>query len=292
MKKIILFAAATIALAACSNDDNYIDEPVAAQISATIGSGDLTRASETSWATGDEIGVTMIGRYFNMKYVTKGDGNFEGSSIYFKNKREEMGLTAYYPFAGTNGVSLNSIEASTSAEFQTAGKQPKIDFLFADEVKVSGENPKVKFKFSHKMSQLTFVFKSGSGAEANKIKSYTIEGLKLDGTFNTSDGVCAPKADAEAKSLNIDLSKVTSDAPLIVFPQSTPAKTVTMKITDSEGQQYTCSLDFKNNLIEAGNNYKWTITVNKTTVSVDESEILNWNTKESETGASSVLPQM
>ncbi|MDE5808491.1 MAG: fimbrillin family protein [Muribaculaceae bacterium] len=294
MKKIILLAAAAITLAACSNDDNYyVEDPVEAQFSATIGNGVPTRASGTSWEKGDEIGISMSDRYFNMKYATNsGDGNFEGSPIYFKNKREPVTLTAYYPFAGTQGVALNSIEASTSAEFQTDGKQPEIDFLFARNENVSGENPKVKFNFSHQMSQLTLIFKNGSGADVNKISSYTIEGAILDGTFNLSDGVCSAKPDGEAKSLIIDLTdvEVISEKeldPIILFPQAMTGKTLTLKIKDNEGQDYACSLNLENDRLEPGYNYKWTVTVNKTALSVDKSEIVNWITKSSEAGASS-----
>lgn len=296
MKKIFLLAAVAIAMTACNNDDITNDDPVAAQISATIGAGGTTRASNNSWDIDDKIGITMSGRYFNIEYITKsGDGDFEGSPIYFKNKREPVTLTAYYPFTNIEDESLSEIEGFTTADFQKSAKQRKIDYLFAKKENVTGEQPKVKFEFSHKMSQLTFVFKNGSGADVNQIKTFTIEGLVHAGTFNVADGVCSVKSDAEAENLNIDLTdvKVVSEkevAPLIVFPQSVADKTVMMKITDSEGQDYACTLSFENNRIEAGNNYKWTIIVNKTSISVEESEINDWSTVEKETGTGSLLP--
>ncbi|MDE6338498.1 MAG: fimbrillin family protein [Muribaculaceae bacterium] len=296
MKKLILFAAEAVSLAACNNDDNYIDESVAAQISATIGKNIGTRASETSWDINDEIGVNMSDKYYNVKYVTKsGDGIFEGSPIYFKNKREEVTLTAYYPFSGTDGKDAAAITASTTAAFQTSEKQPEIDFLFASKENVTGADPKVKFDFSHKMSQLTFKFKNGSGADVTNLSSITIEGLVLDGTFNTADGVCAVNPDALPGNITISLTGVENEKdidPLIVFPQSTADKTVTLKIKDSENQEYACSLNFENNRIESGNNYKWSITVNKTALSVSSSEIIDWATKEADSGASSLLPSM
>lgn len=57
MKKIYFFAAAALALAACSNDDKYADnEPVAARITANIGNSISSRAAGTVWAKGDKIG--------------------------------------------------------------------------------------------------------------------------------------------------------------------------------------------------------------------------------------------
>ena len=295
MKKIILLlATAPFILAACNKEDNVYDEsPLLAQFSATIGNSGPTRASGTSWESGDEIGISMSDRYFNMKYVTlSGDGSFEGSPMYFKNKREPVTVTAYYPFAGDQGVALNSIEACTSAEFQAEGKQSEIDFLFARNENVTGADPKVKFNFSHRMSLLTLTFKNGSGADVNKITSYTIVGAKLDGTFNLSDGVCSAKSDGEAKNLIIDLSnvEVISEkdlAPLILFPQEITGESLTLKIKDNEGQEYACSLNLENDRLEPGYNYKWTVTVNKTSLSVDKAEIINWITKTSEAGASS-----
>lgn len=297
MKKIFLLAAVTIAMTACNNDDITNDDPVAAQISATIGASGTTRASNESWDINDKIGITMSGRYFNIEYITKsGNGDFEGTPIYFKNKREPVTLTAYYPFTDIEDESLSEIEGSTTAEFQTSENQPMIDYLFAKKENVTGEQPKVKFEFSHKMSQLTFVFKNGKGADVSKIKTFTIEGLVHAGTFNIADGVCSVKSDAEDESLSIDLTdvEVVSEVPvdpLIVFPQSVADKPVMMKITDSEGQDYACTLSFENNRIEAGNNYTWKIIVNKTSLSVEESEINDWTPVEKETGTGSLLPE-
>lgn len=301
MNKYILLPALVLALTACSSEENDIDQPVAARVSATIECGVASRASEASWSQNDEIGVSMGGRYLNIKYVTEsGDGNFEGSSMFFRNKRESVDFTAYYPFLGTEGSAPGKdglIEANTRALNQAKNTQPSIDFLFDSKNDVIGEHPVVKFEFIHKMSQLTFVFKNGTGADVKKIAYYTIEGLVLDGTFNTANGVCAIKDDGTPENLSIDLTDVevvSGEAipSLIVFPQTTADKNVTLKITDTEGQEYSCILSFDNDSIVAGNNYKWTITVNKAVLSIDKSEIIDWTTTEKEIDAGSVLPQI
>ena len=298
MKKFILLAAVTIALAACNNDDNIIDEPVAARITATIGNSELSRAGDTSWAKGDAIGVTMAeDRYVNLKYVTEGaDGMFKGTTMYFKNKRETVTIRAYYPFGGNENVVPGKdgiIEATTKTADQTSGNQVKFDFLY-DKREVNGSNPDVKFTFSHKMSKLTFVFKNGNGADVSKLTSYTVEGLVLQGTFNTADGSCAAKSVA-AENLSMSLSNVTvTDGQplpsLIIFPQTISSK-VTLKISDSDGQDYACELEFEGNRLISGNNYQYTITVNKTGLTVNQSTITDWNKKNSSADADAIDPE-
>lgn len=282
MKKIFLLAAATLAMVACNNDDNYnnVDDPVAAHITATIGESAVTRASETSWVEGDLIGITMGGRYVNMKYTAEStDGKFAGNTMYFRNKRDPETLTAYYPFTGTGGTAPDIITATTSVERQTSVEQPKFDFLYAKKENVTGSEPNVNLTFSHKMSKLTLTFKNGDGMDVSNIKSYTIDGLVLEGTFNTATGVCAAKADVAAAPLCISMAEGTVKneealPSLILFPQ-TPGK-VTLKITDSGEQEYACVLNFGDGGIVSGNNYQYTIKVSKTGLSVNFG-IEEWN---------------
>lgn len=293
MKKFILLAAAAFSLAACNNDDNYTDEPVAARITATIGNGDVSRAGDTSWANGDAIGITMAqDRYVNLKYTTDaGDGIFKGATtMYFKNKSESVTLSAYYPFGGNEGVAPGKdgiIEASTKTADQTSEKQTQFDFLY-DSKTVSGSQPDVKFTFSHKMSKLTLIFKNGKGADVSKLTTYTVEGLILQGTFNTVSGDCAAKSGVAAENLKIDLDNLTvteglAQIPsLILFPQTIGNK-VMLRITDSDGQDYACELKFDGNSLLSGNNYQYTVTVNKTGLTVNQSTIQDWVTKPSET---------
>ena len=294
MKKIFLLAAAVMALAACNNADNDVDGPVAAKVTATIGQSALTRASETLWANGDKIGITMGDRYTNVPYTTAGNGVFTGDTMYFKNKTEPVTLTAYYPFAGTKGTAPGLIEASTIADNQTTDKQPEFDFLYARKENATGSEPNVNFTFSHRMSKLTLIFKNGNnGTDVGKLTSYQIDGLVLDGTFDTTTGVCAAN-NVAPESLSMATTGVESGKQLpslIVFPQATAGKTVTLKIKDNENQDYACTLNFGNDGIVSGNNYQFTITVNKTGLIVNTSTIIDWNKQESSADADAIDPE-
>lgn len=277
MKKYILLVAAAISLAACNNDDNYVDEPVAAHISATIGQSTVSRASDESWDADDAIGITMSDskgdRYLNMKYTTSTvDGDFSGSTMYFPNKSDKETITAYYPWSElTDGV--KTIDANTRDQ----ADQKAFDFLYAKVENVTGAQPNVDLLFSHMMSKLTLIFKKGNdGTDLSKITSYEIAGLKFNGTFNIATGVCAANGDTETLTITPD-GVVNGEAlpSLILFPQTVDK--VSLKITDSENQEFSCELKFTDNSLVSGNNYQFNITVKKTGLVLTKFGIEDWN---------------
>lgn len=305
MKKIFLLAAVTLALAACDNNDDISNQPSGiVNVTATIGESTLSRASDDKWSAGDEIGIssTLIkedgtsvsGPYINEKYTTtSGDGNFTGTPLYYY---PSMTLTAYYPFTSPDNIDSNGkITAYTTVEYQTADKQPKIDFLWDGESSIhknADGKPGIDFNFSHKMSKLTLTFKKGDDAEGSvdvsKIISYEIEGLKLEGKFDTKTGVCAVNNEAVAQLLSINPTVVENGVPLpslILFPQTPGTDKVKLHIYTNEipKQHYVCTLSFSSGgVIEKGNSYQYTITVNKTGLTINQSNITNWTTPDPE----------
>lgn len=138
-----------------------------------------------------------------------------------------MTLTAYYPYAGTEG-NAPVITAKTSPENQTTDNQPKIDFLWDSKTNVgkkdfSAEKPNVNFTFAHKMSKLTFTFQSSEPVydesdptikisdevDVRDMVSYGIEELGIEGTFNIDNGVCAVNDTREG--LTISCNRITID---------------------------------------------------------------------------------
>ncbi|MDE6485316.1 MAG: fimbrillin family protein [Duncaniella sp.] len=280
MKKYIILAAAAINLAACNNDDvvdNYADEPVAARITATIGRSALSRASEEKWADGDEIGITLGDLYINRKHTTEsGDGVFSGVPMYFRNKQDQMSVSAYYPYSGDEGSVPAIVETSTELERQTVDEQPDFDFLYARVDNVSGAAPNINFAFKHQMCKLSLIFRNGNGGtDVSKINSCRIDGLVLEGTFNPVTGECAAK-NASAAPIEMKPTVVeNAELPhLILFPQTVGK--VTMRITDTEEQEYSCELNFPDNRLVSGNHYVYTIVVKKTALSVEQYAITDW----------------
>ncbi|MDE5790845.1 MAG: fimbrillin family protein [Muribaculaceae bacterium] len=277
MKKYILLAAVAFTLTACSSEDSDMDQPIVAQISATIGESVQTRASDITWDNNDNIGVSMGNLYTNVKYTTENaDGKFTGSSMYFRNKQDQLSISAYYPFTGTENSAPGIVEASTRMDRQTTAEQPKFDFLYARVDNVTGAAPNINFAFKHQMCKLTLIFQKGNdGTDVSKINSLRIEGLVLDGTFNTATGECTAKNVSAAPIEMTPTVEHNAKLPyLILFPQSVGK--VTLKISDSEEQEYSCELKFPDNRLVSGNHYVYTIVVKKTALNVEQSTISDW----------------
>lgn len=284
MKKILLFAAATLTLAACNNDNEYINNtPVAAQITANIGNSISSRAAGTAWATGDKIGITTLrgneSKYVNMEYTTEnGDGKFTGTPMYFQDAQAEVTFTAYYPFTGAEGTAPDIIENNTRATQQPLEKQPTFDYLWDSRVGKKGQ-PNINFEFAHKMSKITMTFQDGEGTDVNKIESYSFDGLVLEGTFNPVTGEAkAKEMDPETLTLNVENVISGSARPsIIVYPQTTAGHVVLHIVKDS--QTYKCELAFAGGELIAGTDYQYTITLNKTGAEVTKSVIHPWSSQ-------------
>lgn len=177
--KYLMIAAAATMLAACSNDENEMNNgPVEARI--TAGMGTETRAvndATSSFAEKDAIGVIvtkveqpagsevtttsgMVARYKNVKYTTEQGGTSAtfaaetGQGIFFQDATETVTFAAYYPYQtstnagtlpGTNGIITVDTKDNNTVTTEE-NKQAKIDFLFASGATASKSSPKVEFK--------------------------------------------------------------------------------------------------------------------------------------------------
>ena len=135
-KRYLAIAALAITLEACNNDNEIIntDGPVAVTFTADI--APATRASGTTWDSGDRIGITDIGtRYDNVPFILN-NGKFEadGTVIYIADT-ETHTYRAYYPYNAAGGI----LAATTDAAAQQ--NQPAIDFLFASGAMGDKDNP-------------------------------------------------------------------------------------------------------------------------------------------------------
>lgn len=279
--RFFAFAALALTLAACNNDnENLNDDPVAAKFIADITPATRVNSEGTDWTEGDRIGVTGAG-FINIPYVRE-SGQFvpEDKTIYF-NDIETKTFNAYYPYQSDGGT----VSVSTAADKQGPG----IDFLFASGATGDTHNPEVSFtdktaeggadnSFHHRMSLIKFTFKAGDGLifDGMEPASYTLGGLKHEGTFDTATGTTAVTEAAESP-ITMQLGGATTSQ-VIILPQGV---TTSLDLTVSfNGLDYTTTLPNPSkpvaNQFSAGYAYTYNITLNNKGITVEEPEITPW----------------
>ena len=282
--RFFALAALALALAACNNDNEILnnDGPVAARFIADI--APATRASGTTWTGGDRIGVTDIGndtRYGNVPFILK-NGKFEAEEkvIYIEDVKTHT-FRAYYPYNAAG----DTLAATTDATAQQ--NQPAIDFLFASGATGDKNSPVVNFtdktaeggedhSFHHSMSQITLTIEAGDGVDFSVIKPerYTLDGLKLTGTFNTADGIATADDGAQTGELTMELADGNLTSSVILFPQAAASLPLTVNY---RSQNYRATLTVPEGALQAGNNYTYTVKVRNKGIEVSEATIAKWN---------------
>ena len=281
--RFFALAALALSLAACNNDnENLNDGPVAAVINAEISDAVSTRASGTLWAERDEIGISesRFG-YTNVPYRWE-SGKFTptGTIIFFQDD-DPTTFSAYYPYDADGGT----LTATTDAKVQQ--NQPAIDFLYATGATASTHNPEVNFtdntatggkdcSFHHCMSQITLTFEAGSGVDFNAIKptSYTLSGLMLTGSFDTTTGTAEMDDATAAQDLDMTLTNGALTSSVILFPQTKASIGLSVYYNS---QPYTATLTIPDGALKAGNNYTYTVTVRNKDLSISSATISDWN---------------
>ncbi len=277
--RFFAFAALALTLAACNNDnENLNDGPVAAQFIADITPATRVNSEGTDWTDGDRIGVTGAG-FTNVPYKRE-NGKFvtDGTTIYF-NDTETHTFHAYYPYQSDGGT----VTVSTAADKQGTG----IDFLFASGATGDVKNPTVSFTgdhaFHHCMSLIKFTFKAGDGLRFSETEpaGYTLDGLKLEGTFDTATGTTAVTAAANSP-IHMQLNGATTSQ-VIILPQEV---TIPLDLSVSyNGQSYKATLKLPEtptaNFYTAGYAYTYNITLNNKDIEVSDPTINPWESGDS-----------
>ena len=309
MKKAILLGSLAIALAACNNDESTAIDTAdngQALFSASIEGQNKTRAYDTTWDPNDKIGIsgtTGDKTYTNVAYRTDGGTsvNFTiattGTEIYYQDDAT-VDFTAYYPWK-------NLAPETTTIAADTWGQkaQKSFDFLYATSTGSKG-NPNVAFTFSHKMAKLALTIKKGTDITFEEVKAavLSLEGFKHTGTFNITDGEIKPGdagtvmwqfANNQDENENYNAPYDISDADqtvtysLIMFPQAFGSNQLPFYAELTKDHVLSAKLDFtaanenagdKEPLNEwkAGRQYNMSVTLNKTSITVNGCTISKW----------------
>lgn len=298
--KIFAFAAAAMALTACSNEEeNLGGAPVAVQVDAEISRVVTSRTSGTTWRDNDMIGITATSagktNTANVPYSYIENGFTAERPIYFRDD-EAVTFSAYYPYTETDEMESGKIVGNTSDQ----SKQSTFDYLFASGATASKTSPQVSFKgdnsFSHCMSQLTLTFKAGLGVtDLTGFTEYSLGGLVMDGTFDTADGTAAASTSVSTANLKVIPATSTDteySSSVILFPQTVQGNSISLSVV-LDGITYNAVLALPaatGYRLTAGYNITYTITVNKSKLEVNSGEIADWTDVPVGSGTASIVP--
>lgn len=193
MKRFLFVAAVSaLAITACKKDGGSTPGTVdggAIQFSSNI----LTRASGTTWDSGDFIGIYMVEAdagltntplEANKKYTTNGDGAFtavSGDEIYYP-MAGSVDFIAYYPWK--SAISENTYPVDVNDQSSPAA----IDLLYSDNATGYDKTAvtPVGLTFYHKLSRLIFSVTDESG-ETLTGTAVKITGMKTRSFFSLTD---------------------------------------------------------------------------------------------------------
>jgi hypothetical protein len=270
-----------LTLAACNDDasDNTAASAIPLQITAVVQNGTTTRGEiveVSQFADGNSIGVTggtgSDGKdRTNVKYTLSGTTWSSEAPIYYQDK-EDVEFKAYYPYI--ENATYEGVEAQ--------------DFLFAAADNNSKSNVttnQVKFTFKHKMSKIALMFKKGTGVsdtEYQGIEKCHICGVYTKGSFNTTDGSTSTSGniDVQEVTTTYDSQEGTLTASTILYPQTAAGTDGIYVVVKVNNVNYKTTLIAANSSLVSGNVYSYTVTINKTGLTVTSSTegITGWET--------------
>ena len=307
-KRLFYILTSMVLLVACNKDDESQsttgnDKRVSLEIAANIGmqAEGTTRAAETHWDEGDQIGVYVQkkdGTIFvddastagkNLLYTFNDGTNYEtnGSTyrLFAPSKKiyissDPVDVYGYYPYNAS--ASLDPTAIPVSVEDQSS--QERIDFMRAKKTNVSNGNVSIELLFYHRLVKLVFNLKQGEGLLPDELADATYLGVTIsnqpyEATYNVytdaftfrqgySNNIIYPVRAASATTGYVR----TFEA--IVLPNGPNNLQVdrTVTITFYRKSEDTIVNTFKISgatTFVSGNKYTYNVTVNATSIEVD-----------------------
>ena len=288
LRFLSLFAiAATIGFTACSDEDDFIEAGPQSSYKINI-SGEITqvyqtRVNDAGFCNGDEVGIFVVdydgsapgqlldegNRADNVKH-TFDEANYKWTSAYelfFKDKKTNVDIYGYYPFANPDNVSAYAFEVqkdqSTTAAYGKIGGYEASDFLWGKAQNIAPTDKVIKLGFRHMMASARVTLAEGTGFAEGEWgtleKAVLMLNTKREATINLSTGEV--NAAGNVPSTGTIPYANGGDYRAIIVPQTVAAGAPLVSITVGgtpyllkKGEAFTYA---------ASKQHNFTITVNK-----------------------------
>ena len=284
-KKYLIFAAAALTLAACSNDDENLNGgPVELRLSSSleVQTRAATDIQGSAFETGQSVDVFIHEHVTSgaatttypqpLVYTTGASGAMTPSTQpYFPSSGNGVTICAYYP-----SDMVDNIDAGTTATFTVKDDQSlKENYMASDlmyGVPQNGNPVKrttdaVGIGFTHLLSKVSVNLTAGDGNP--NLTGATVELLNVlpTTTLTTAEGSISEATGAATDITVFTADATTSKGSAIVPPQTLGAQFV--KVTLADGGELIGKLnDSSTPDLKGGNEYTYNITVNLTALSI------------------------
>lgn len=307
----ILFAAAAIALAACSNDELPTDAPNApVEIRLTSGLEVQTRTShnlDTQLKPGEQVHVWVDDAgnvadkelYKDRELAAGDDGALTGETMYFPQTGNAVNI---YAIHGNFGEDTDWSEGGfwatdithTVAQNQKSGEDgyAKSDLVYAKSTDVARTKNTIPMTFSHLLSKVEVVLVQGAGSP--QISKMEILNTKLEAVFipdKESEFQVIESGTAGDNPIEIDTNLTGADVAAntdsddgkalneaVIVPQLLTKGTPFIRVTLADGGTLIYRLP-ESKTFEPAKKYRFTVTANLTEQKVVSAKITDW-TKE------------
>lgn len=304
MKKYFVFAAAVIALAACSSEEENV-QTWNGEIRLSAVNVVQTRAAQgiqsTAFDNGEKVDVFInenattpsIEYPQPLVYTSGAGGVLTTDETQYYPQSNGVNIFAVYP-SGVAGTNVNA----TNVAFDVESDQSEEDAYKASDLMVGApaNNPvsktssTVQLTFKHCLSKININISAGDGIDPIDLQGATVTILNTTtgGTFNvqtgvvTANGVQAAATPITAGALEVREDTGVQGISAIIVPQTVSAGRQFISIRYGGDQQtpatelfYTlpqaASVDFA-----AGYSYTFNITAKKSGLTLDGSTITDW----------------
>lgn len=291
-KLLILAVCALLTLGACSggggsNDPvdptptpNQPSKPEA-KLPINISTTMLSRATDTNFEVGDNIGLFVVNRNAdgsaaslkvsgnhvdNVKYTYNGTWT-PATQTYWSDNKTHADFYIYYPYTASIG-SVEAMDWKVNADQSSEANYKASDLLIGKTTDVSPTESAVKIDAKHVLSQMIISLVPGNGFTETTLASAKISvkvnRLKTQSTANLATGVVTAKGD------DADITPLKEDGynyKAIIVPQAVgEGNLITVNV---DGRDYNLAKASDFTAFEAGKKHKFTVTVSKTSNGVN-----------------------
>ena len=294
MKKHLISAAALLALVACNNEDyTPADDPnTPMEIRMNSGIDIQTRANsvdvpDKQIAEGQAVGVFINDAgnrdvvSANLKYNANGSGGLTlatdpaQGTPYYPATGNSVKIIAYHPYKDGAAITDNVYEFAVSTDQSTGGNYYASDLLYSENKEYARQKTAHNLAFMHKLSKVECTLTPGSGSPDLTDATVYIVNAKTNITFKPADGTLSDLPNATTAEIKLNSAIATGSYIGIIPPQtyakgSQFLKVVLSAVAGGGTFYYTIPNGGADNdlALAGGNVYKYTITVNRTGLSV------------------------